>query len=113
MILEKIKELLIRPRRAVAAIILGIIALIIAIVYTKMTSTAFTQEIQTVSYVNDLAINVSATLHTQEDIDQKLEGRLNALYETVIALGDQIQGLQICSHLHRHVKYVHIYNMNL
>lgn len=45
--------------------------------------------------------SVTFALGTQEDIDSKLEEKLNALYEVVKYLG--VPGLKVTSHLECHV----------
>ena len=47
--------------------------------------------VQTATFVNNLAQNVSITLGTQENIDKKIEDRLNALYDVVKFLGEEVQ----------------------
>ena len=51
--------------------------------------------VQTATFVNNLAQNVSVTLGTQEDIDKKLEDRLNALYDVVKFLGKEVQSIKL------------------
>lgn len=65
------------------------------------------QSVQTANFVNDLPKNVTFALGTQEDIDSKLEQKINALYIVVKYLG--VQGLKLRSHLECHVDYQWIY----
>ena len=53
------------------------------------------QSVQTATFVNNLAQNVSVTLGTQENIDKKLEDRLNALYDVVKFLGEEVQSIKL------------------
>ena len=50
--------------------------------------------VQTATFVNNLAQNVSVTLGTQE-IDKKLEHQLNALYDVVKFLGEEVQSIKL------------------
>ena len=50
---------------------------------------------QTATFVNNLAQNVSITLGTQENIDKKIEDRLNALYDVVKFLGEEVQSIKL------------------
>ena len=58
-------------------------------------SLSLAQSVQTATFVNNLAQNVSVTLGTQEDIDKKLEDRLNALYDVVKFLGEEVQSIKL------------------
>ena len=77
-ILITVNELL-RPKRFVAALILGITALISIITSLALSTTALVQAIHTASHVNDLSYNVSVALAAQERIDKNLETRIHAL----------------------------------
>lgn len=68
-ILKKTNEL-IRPKRFVAALILGITALIGIITSLALSTTALVKEIHTAHHVNDLSHNVSLALAIQENIDK-------------------------------------------
>lgn len=63
---------LIRPKRFVAALILGITALISIITTFAVATTALVQEIHTAHYVNTLNKNVTMALLEQEAIDKKV-----------------------------------------
>lgn len=78
---------LIRAKRFVAALILGITALIAIVTSFAVSTTALVKEIQTATFVNDLHKNVTLALSEQKIIDLKLEARLNALEEVVLELG--------------------------
>lgn len=81
---------------------LGFFDIRFIIATSTTTAIALSQSIQTANFVNDLSKNVTFALGTQ-DIDSKLEQKLNALYEVVKYLG--IQGLKVRSHLECHVEY--------
>ncbi|XP_037053515.1 endogenous retrovirus group K member 13-1 Env polyprotein-like [Peromyscus leucopus] len=85
---------LIRPKRFVAALILGITALISIITTYAVATTALVQEIHTAHYVNTLNKNVTMALLEQEAIDKKLESKINVLEEVVLALGQNISNLK-------------------
>lgn len=50
---------------------------------TADASVALSQNIQNVGLVNQLSKHISMTLEIQEDIDVKVEHKLNALYDVV------------------------------
>lgn len=66
------------------------------------------QSIQTAHFINSLAQNTSLALQDQEQIDHKLERKLNALEETVISLGNQLDALQHQMRLQCHPRYAFI-----
>ena len=103
-LLKKLNELM-RPKRFVAALILGITALISIITVLAVSTTALVQEIHTASHVNDLSHNVSVALAAQEQIDKKLEIRINALEETVLFMGNKIQSIQTRMTTRCHANY--------
>ncbi|OZC05416.1 Env gp36 protein, partial [Onchocerca flexuosa] len=63
------------------------------------------QSVHTASIVDDLAKNTSKALGIQEDIDRKLEDRLNALYDAVRFLGEEVQGLKLRTKIRCHANY--------
>lgn len=91
-------------RRVTGLIVAGILAIVSLIATAATAAVALSQTVQTAHYVNDLSRNVTLALGTQENIDRKLEQKLDALYKTVEYLGDEIQGLKIRSQLECHVK---------
>lgn len=103
-ILKTVNELL-RPKRFVAALILGITALISIITSLALSTTVPVQEIHTASHVNDLSHNVSVALVAQEQIDKKLETRINALEEAILFMGNEIQNIQTRMTTRCHANY--------
>lgn len=63
------------------------------------------QSFQTAHFVNNLPEIVLLALEMQEDIDSKLEQKINVLYEVVQNLGDEVQGLKVRSYLECHIEY--------
>lgn len=47
-------------------------------------------------------------MHTQDDINHKLEDRLSVLYDTALILGDQVQALHVRTSLKCHAEYTHV-----
>ena len=82
-------------RRGIGLIILGFVALVTLIASSITAALSLAQSVQTATFVNNLAQNVSVTLGTQEDIDKKLEDRLNALYDVVKFLGEEVQSIKL------------------
>lgn len=101
---QEIEKALGRPRRDLG-LVHGIFALVSLIATATTAAIALTDSVQTVQYVDSLAKNVSMALETQEVIDRKLEDRLNALYDTVQLMGNEIQSLKFRSQLQCHTDY--------
>lgn len=106
-VLKTVNELF-RPKRFVAALILGITAIINIITSLAFSTTALVQEIHTASHVNDLSYNVSVALAAQEQIDKKLETRINALEEAVLFMGYEIQNIhtRMTTRCHANYKWI-------
>ena len=85
---------LIRPKRFVAALILGISALIAILTTFAISIAALVQEMHTAQFVNDMNKNISLALSEQALIDRKLESKINALEEVVLALGQDIVNIK-------------------
>ena len=71
-VLQQLQDLM-RSRRFVGLLILGISALIAAISSVTAAAISLTQQVHTAQYVDTMSKNVSLTLATQEAIDRKLE----------------------------------------
>ena len=76
--LQQLQDLM-RQRRFVGLLILGISALITAITSVTVAAISLTQQVHTAQYVDTMSKNVSLTLATQEAIDRKLEMRVGRL----------------------------------
>ena len=94
LVLQQVKELL-RPRRLIGLLILGIAALIASIASVTVAAVSLSQQVHTAQHVNDLSKNVSLTLATQETIDRKLEAKVDALEEAVLHIGTELQALRV------------------
>ena len=68
-------------------------------------SVSIDQSVHTTNIVDDLAKSTSKALLIQESIDQKLEDRLNALYDAMRFLGEEIQGLKLRTRIRCHANY--------
>lgn len=104
-VIELATQALARPRRAIGLIIAGIAALITLIAASTAAAVDLTQSIQTANYVNALSANVSGALGLQEDIDRSVEVRLNALYDVVRILGNEVSSLRLRVSLDCHAEY--------
>lgn len=81
----------------------------IALIATAATATiSLTESIQTAEFVNELSHNVSVAFQTQEEWDRNIEQKLNALYDTVKIVGDELNSLEIKSSLKCHSMFTHI-----
>lgn len=96
---------LIRAKRFVAAIILGISALIAIITSFAVSTTALVKEMQTATFVNNLHRNVTLALSEQRIIDLKLEARVNALEEVVLELGQDVANIKTRMSTRCHANY--------
>lgn len=92
-------------KRFIGLLIAGISALVTLIASSTAAAFALPHSIQTAHHVNMLSKNVSQILGTQEFIDVKIEQKLNALYDTVNILGDELQGLKLKLSLDCHASY--------
>ncbi|XP_039734492.1 endogenous retrovirus group K member 13-1 Env polyprotein-like [Pteropus medius] len=104
-VLQEINNSLRRSKRAIAVLVAGVLSLITLVVTAATTAISLSNSIQTAAFVNDLTKNVSLTMGSQENIDEKIEQKLEALYETVNFLGEEMQALKLSSHLRCHVQY--------
>lgn len=85
---------LIRLKRFVAALILGISALIAILTSFAASTTALVKEMQTATFVNEMHRNISVALSEQHLIDRKLEARMNALEEVILELGQDVDSIK-------------------
>ena len=70
-------------------LILGIAALISAITSVTVAAISLTPQVHTAQYVDSMSKNFSLT--TQEVIDRKLEMRVDALEESIMHIGTELQ----------------------
>ena len=96
-VLYKLNGLFSRPKRFIAALIVGITALIagitalIAIIASVMVSAVvLSKGVHTASFVDQLSKNVSIAFTTQEIINRKIEYKVNALEEAVLIIRQKI-----------------------
>ena len=75
----------------VGLIIASVAALITLIARATTSSLALAQEVQTASSVNHLAENVTNALSIEEDLDRWLEQRIDALYDILQFMGDEVK----------------------
>ena len=92
---REVEGALMRYRRGIGLIILGFVALVTLIASSITAALSLAQAVQTATFVNNLAQNVSVALGTQEDIYKKLEDGLNALYDVVKFLGEEVQSIKL------------------
>ena len=104
-VLQQLRDLMIRPKRFIGLLILGITALITAITSVAVATVSLTQQIHTANHVNQLSRNVSVALATQESIDRHLEQRVDALEEAIIHSGNELQSLKVRLSLSCHANY--------
>ena len=102
--LQQLQDLM-RLRRFVGLLILGISALITAITSVTVAAISLTQQVHTAQYVDTMSKNVSLTLATQEAIDRKLEMRVDALEEAIMHIGTDLQALKLKMALSCHADY--------
>ena len=94
-VLYEFNSLISQPKRFIAALIVGITALIAIIASDTVSAVALSKEVHTASFVDQLSKNVSVALTTQEIIDRKIENKVSALEEAVLLIGQDITNLKI------------------
>ena len=82
--------------------------LVTLIASATIASVSLAQSVHTANVVDDLAKNTSKALGIQEDIDRKLEDRLNALYDAMRFMGEEIQGFKLRAKIRCHANYLWI-----
>ena len=105
--LKRLNEL-IRPKRFVAALILGITALIAILASFTLSTTALVQQQHTAHFVNDMHKNISVALSELYFIDKKLEAKVNALKEVMLAIGQDIANIKtrLATKCHASFQYI-------
>ena len=81
------------------------IAPLIKLIASTTAAIALTQEVKTATFVNHLAKNVTNVLSIQEDLDRHLEQQVDALYNSIQIIVEQVQSLNLRSHLECHAEY--------
>ncbi|XP_061872516.1 endogenous retrovirus group K member 25 Env polyprotein-like [Colius striatus] len=104
-VLTIVTQALMRQKRIVGMIIAGVLAIITAISVTTMAAISLTTSIQTAQYINNISETMIDTLKEQALWDDKIERKLNALYDTVNLMGQEIQALAIKESLSCHAAY--------
>ena len=104
-VLYELNGLISRPKRFIAALVVGITALIAIMASVTVSAVALSKEVHTASFVNQLSKNVSVALTTQEIIDKKIENKVNALEEAVLLMGQEITNLKIKLSLRCHAEF--------
>ena len=79
--------------------------LVTLIALATTASLSLDQSVHTTNVVDGLAKNTSKALGIQEDTDRKLEDRLNALYDALRFLGEEIQGFKLRAKIRCHANY--------
>lgn len=99
---RKITNALTRKRRFVGMMVAGILALIAMIASATTAGVALAREVQIAHTVNMMGRNVSKALNIQEDINRKMEERLNALWDAVQVIGEEVLALRVKTSLRCH-----------
>ena len=101
----ELNGLISQPKRVIAALVVGITALIAIIASVTVSAVALSKEVHMASFVNQLSKNVSIALTKQEIIDKKIENKVNALEEAVLLIGQEITNLKIKLSLRCHAEF--------
>ena len=104
-VLYEFNGLISRPKRVIAALIVGITMLISIIASVMVSAVSLSKEVHTASFVDQLSKNVSVALTTQEIIDRKIENKVNTLEEAVMLIGQEITNLKIKLSLRCHAEF--------
>jgi hypothetical protein len=110
--LKRLNEI-IRPKRLVAALILGIAALIAILTSFASSTTALVQQLYTAHFVNEMHRNISISLSELHLIDKKLETKVNALEEVVLAMGQDRADIKVRLATKYHASFQYICVMPL
>ena len=105
--LKRLNEL-IRPKRFVAALILGITALIAILTSFTLSTTALVQQQHTTHFLNGMHKNISVALSELNLIDKKLEAKVNALEEVVLGIRQDIANIKtrLATKCHAFFQYI-------
>ena len=103
-VLQQLQDLM-RTRRFVGLLILGISSLIATITSVTVAAVSLSQQVHTAQYVDTMSKNVSLTLATQHIIGRKLEMRVDALEEAIMYIGTELQALKVKMALSCHTGY--------
>ena len=73
-----------------------------------MSTTALVQQLHTAHFVNDMHKNISVALSELHIIDKKLEAKVNALEEVVLAIGQDIANIKtrLATKCHASFQYI-------
>ena len=104
-VLYELNGLISQPKRFIAALVMGITALIATIASVTVSAIALSKEVHMASFVNQLSKNVSVALTMQEIIDKKIENKVNSLEEAVLLMGQEITNLKIKLSLRCHADF--------
>ncbi|KAL0611114.1 envelope glycoprotein, partial [Plecturocebus cupreus] len=107
-VLHQIRDLMIRLKRFIGLSIASILAIVTVVATAASATVSLAHSVQTASYVNHLARNISVSMGAQMDIDKKLEAKLNALEQTLTVLGDKVYNMQSHMILRCHVDFKYI-----
>ena len=91
--LKRLNEL-IGPKRIVVALILRITTLITVLNSFTISTTALVQQQHTTHFLNGMHKNISVALSELNLIDKKLEAKVNALEEVVLAIRQDIANIK-------------------
>ena len=103
-VLYEFNGLISQPKRFIAALVVGITALITIIASVMVSAVALSKEVHAASFVNQLSKNVSVDLTTQKIMDRKIENKVNVLEEAVLLIGQEITNLKIKLSLRCHAE---------
>ena len=104
-VLYEFNGLISRPKRFIAALIVGITALIAIIASVTVSAIALSKKVHTASFVDQLSKNVSVALTTQKIMDKKIRSKVSALEKTVLFIGQKITNLKIKLSLRCHAEF--------
>jgi hypothetical protein len=90
-VIKEVKSLLMREKRVIGLIIIGIVAAITSVATMATAAVALSQSIQNSHYINTLIWNVTYTLQQQMFIYEKIDVHLNTLEVALLTMGDELQ----------------------
>ena len=93
-VLYEFNGLISRPKRFIAALVVGITALIAIIASVTVSAVVLSKQVHTALFVDQLSKNISIALTMHEIIDKKIENKVIVLEEAVLLMGHEITNLK-------------------
>ena len=104
-VLYELNGLISQPKRFIAALVVGITALIAIIASVTVSAVVLSKQVHTALFVDQLSKNISIALTMHEIIDKKIENKVIVLEEAVLLMGQETTNLKIKLSLRCHAEF--------